>query len=74
MTICYIGMYTLDGTLFLWIHFHLVQNVYHEAGKWSPGFCRLSPLQIPSTSIGKNLEKKLSQSSHFCRKTVFVFF
>ena len=46
-TIWYIGMYTLDGTLFLWIHFHLVQNVYHEPGPPASGHLVFADLPNP---------------------------
>ena len=74
-TICYIGVYTLDGTIFLWIVFHLVQNVYHEAGLAGAGHLVFADLahsrSLPHPSV-KSREQTQSKLP-LLQKTAFVF-
>ena len=62
----YIGMYTSEGTLFLWICFHLMQNVYHKPGLPAAGHlifadsphCRFLP--HPSVKSREQTQSKFS--------------
>ena len=72
----YIGMYTSEGTLFLWICFHLMQNVYHKPGLPAAGHlifadsphCRFLP--YPSVKSREQTQSKFS----LLKKAVFLLF
>ena len=67
-------MYTPEGTRFLWIVFHLVQNVYHKPGPAAAGHLNFADsahsisLPYPTVKSGEQTQSKFSalQKTAFC--------
>ena len=77
---CDILVCTLHKGHFFWIRFPPSAECLPHASpssSWSPGFCRLSPIHIPSTSLSKiyrtNSGKVLTPSEYSCVLFCFVF-
>ena len=69
-------MYTPEGTRFLWIVFHPVQNVYHKPGPAAAGHLNFADsahsISLPYPTV-KSREQTQSKFS-ILQKTVFFCF